>query len=1177
MPDSQYIGPDARLVEIRPIRYARQGFRSSVFAAPVLTREDVRLMTPQPARILARLSLLTDRGRPVPLTGVDEAGFAALLERQGLSRANADPDRPYLLFAAADAAAVAEAQDRLKGEAAWHRALDQARVESWNLRFHAGPAGAGRRVLIGAGHLQGDWRTYGIQDGLPSPSVRDLLQDRRGLLWLATHSGGVCCFDGAEWCIYNRTDGLPDDRVYALLEDRQGDLWFGTQEGLCRCRFADGEAHFELRTREDGLSADHIAGLFENPRGELWVEHGDKSLSRGRRVGQDVLWRPFAAAGGPGGAAALDEVPDRRGRKWLARNSGLYAHLRTATAGGAAPGPSPRGPEAKGKAGRFWLTNDRLFRCAADRRGGLSFELFSRDEGLPEDAVFDVLEDRRGRLWVATFTHGLCLCENPYGDTPRFTGITTADGLANNQTVSLFEDEQGAVWVGTYGGGVSRLEENHIRGYTAERDGLADNGVMSLHQDRGGDLWIGTWNGASRYDGARFHPVAPFAGRSVNGIAEDAEGKLWFAVGELGLCRLEGGEAVCLTEEDGLLSSVHLTAVLVDRRGGVWCATGSGLCRYDGRGFASYPTRHKVTCLAEDRRGRVWFGMWDGGLGCFDAGSFTYFTALDGLAHDHVTHVMEDGRGRLWISTWGGGVSVYDGEGFATYTTADGLAHNMLRSAYEDPDGHVWICTFGGGVNRWDGRLFQTLSRKDGLVHDTTQQILRERGGAEYWIATEGGLSRYRPQGRTPRVTLRDVIADRHYGAAQALSIPVSQDFLLFSFQGVSWTTGPDGLAYAYRLKGHRDQWSYTRERQVEYRGLALGDYRFEIRAIDRDLNYSEPLRVALRVEADPHMEALAEATNSPADEFVGDSAPLRLAQRQLAEVAPTEVTVLLFGETGTGKGLAARTLHRLSGRSAGPFIQVNCGAIPAGLVESELFGHEKGAFTGAASRRLGKAELAAGGTLFLDEIGDLAADSQVKLLRLLEEQVFERVGGSLTQKADLRVVAATNRDLRRMVDEGQFRQDLYFRLVAFVVELPPLRRRRDDIARLAPYFMRRMATHLKKRVESLGPSALERLRAYDWPGNVRELQHVIQRAVIVCQTGEIQVGDLALENSRAEGDAGGPYAMEEVERRHIRSMLEKTGWVVGGRRGAAVLLEMNESTLRSRMRKLGIRRPEGP
>ena len=344
---------------------------------------------------------------------------------------------------------------------------------------------------------------------------------------------------------------------------------------------------------------------------------------------------------------------------------------------------------------------------------------------------------------------------------------------------------------------------------------------------------------------------------------------------------------------------------------------------------------------------------------------------------------------------------------------------------------------------------------------------------------------------------------------------------------------------------------------------------------MDRDLVYSEkPATVALTVEPDPRLQALTEALSASGKvgEFVGTSQTLRRAQAQLSEVAWTDVTVLILGETGTGKGLAARAVHALSGRRSGPFIQVNCGAIPEGLVESELFGYERGAFTGAVGRKLGKVEVAEEGTLFLDEIGDMPLGAQVKLLRFLEERTFERVGGTQTLKADARVIAATNRDLKQMVSEGKFREDLYFRLQAFPVRLPPLRERREDIPLLAEYFMRRMASHLNKPVTHLTPEALSLLNAYAWPGNVRELEHAIQRAVIVCRGPVIRAGDIFLEFAKERGSSTEEIAtLDENERRHIRETLERTGWVIKGPHGAAALLNLPASTLYSRMKKLGI------
>jgi DNA-binding NtrC family response regulator len=313
---------------------------------------------------------------------------------------------------------------------------------------------------------------------------------------------------------------------------------------------------------------------------------------------------------------------------------------------------------------------------------------------------------------------------------------------------------------------------------------------------------------------------------------------------------------------------------------------------------------------------------------------------------------------------------------------------------------------------------------------------------------------------------------------------------------------------------------------------------------------------------------------SGPTGDFVGRSAGMRQVQTQLRQVAPSDMTVLIQGETGTGKGLAARILHDLSLRRDQPLIQVNCGSVPVSLAESELFGHEKGAFTGAVSRHLGKVELAAGGTLFLDEVADMPLEAQVKLLRLLEERTFERVGGEKVLTAEVRVVAATNRDLPRQVEAGDFRADLFYRLQGFELRLPPLRERREDIPVLALYFMQPAAAHLAKPVTELAPEAIAALQAYDWPGNVRELQHAVERAVVVCEGSTIRAGDLApMESPEGAAPAAERLTLEEYERRYIRAVLADTGGVISGPRGASAILGLPESTLRTRMKKLGVER----
>jgi formate hydrogenlyase transcriptional activator len=303
--------------------------------------------------------------------------------------------------------------------------------------------------------------------------------------------------------------------------------------------------------------------------------------------------------------------------------------------------------------------------------------------------------------------------------------------------------------------------------------------------------------------------------------------------------------------------------------------------------------------------------------------------------------------------------------------------------------------------------------------------------------------------------------------------------------------------------------------------------------------------------------------------EIVGRSAAMQQVFRSIALVADTDSSVLLLGETGTGKELIARAVHRMSGRRSHVMVKVNCAALPATLVESELFGHERGAFTGAVQQKKGRFELAHNGTIFLDEVGELPLEAQVKLLRVLQEQEFERVGGAHTVRVNTRVVAATNRNLADEVRRGAFRSDLFFRLNIFPIDVPPLRARRDDIPVLVQHFVRQFSERLRRRVEGVETAALEQLIGYAWPGNVRELANVLERAVILCDGRRLQSSHLALASAAPVADD--LCSLEEAERRHIVKALERSAGVLAGPNGAAALLGVNRSTLWSRMRKLGV------
>src|SRR5271155_2550538 len=309
-------------------------------------------------------------------------------------------------------------------------------------------------------------------------------------------------------------------------------------------------------------------------------------------------------------------------------------------------------------------------------------------------------------------------------------------------------------------------------------------------------------------------------------------------------------------------------------------------------------------------------------------------------------------------------------------------------------------------------------------------------------------------------------------------------------------------------------------------------------------------------------------------EQLIGNSPALESVLGHVERVAPTDATVLLQGETGTGKELIARAIHSCSSQCGRPFVKLNCAAIPLDLLESELFGHERGAFTGAIAQKIGRFEMADKGTLFLDEVGDIPLALQAKLLRVLQEQEFERLGSTRTHQVDVRLVAATNRDLAEMVKRGEFRSDLYYRLNVFPVLLPPLRERREDIPALVTHFVEILSRRTGREIEHIPPETMSALSSYQWPGNIRELQNLIERAVILSNHGVLPNPLPAAETERRAAVSLGGTTLRDSERTLILRALETVGWIIGGPKGAAAKLGLKRTTLIHKMQKLGIARP---
>ena len=366
---------------------------------------------------------------------------------------------------------------------------------------------------------------------------------------------------------------------------------------------------------------------------------------------------------------------------------------------------------------------------------------------------------------------------------------------------------------------------------------------------------------------------------------------------------------------------------------------------------------------------------------------------------------------------------------------------------------------------------------------------------------------------------------------------------------------------------GKRDDSAYSQD-ELDYLGQVSNQVAV---LIENDLLYAELQK--LKAQSDENTAYVEEGlpTEPSFEEIVGRSPALQRALRQVEVVAPTDSGVLIQGETGTGKELIARAIHNLSGRHDRPFVKVNCAAIPSGLLESELFGHEKGAFTGAVMRKPGRFEVADKGTLFLDEVGDIPLELQSKLLRVLQEREFERLGSTRTQQVDVRVIAATHRDLKKMVEEGTFRSDLYYRLHVFPLIVPPLRDRREDIPLIVRHFVDKYAKRMNRNIETIPAKTMEVLTGYSWPGNIRELQNLIERAVILSPGASLRVPLEEMKQETIPASSTHLTTLEEMEREHVLRALRESNWVTGGPSGAAAKLGMKRTTLAYRIRKLKI------
>jgi DNA-binding NtrC family response regulator len=608
-------------------------------------------------------------------------------------------------------------------------------------------------------------------------------------------------------------------------------------------------------------------------------------------------------------------------------------------------------------------------------------------------------------------------------------------------------------------------------------------------------------------------------------------------------------------------------------------------------------------------------GTWGGGLNRFDIKTkkVKHFTTDDGLPSNAIYGILEDEKGNLWLSS-NNGISRFNPQTklINNYNIKDGLQNNEFNggSYFISNSGEM----FFGGINGFNS-FFPKNIKDNTFVPPTVITSFRKfnkevKFNKPIYSIDKIDLS-YEDYVFSFEFASLDFSApEKNVYAYKMEGLDKNWIYANSSRRFVTYTTLPPG-EYVFRVKGSNSDgvWNETgtsiniiihppfwmtwwfrglilflialavyllykkRVKSLEEKRKALAERLEEKTKLSDDLQnaLSEVERLKNRLEAENIYLQNEIKLQHDFGNIITQSDELKKVLRMVEQVSSTDATVLVLGESGTGKELLARAIHNISNRSDRPLVKVNCSALPANLIESELFGHEKGSFTGATSRKIGRFELADGGTIFLDEIGDLPLELQPKILRVLQEGEFERIGNPKTIKVDVRIIAATNRNLSQEIKNGNFREDLYYRLNVFPITIPPLRKRKEDIPLLVNYFVNNFSKKVGKKIDTISQSMIEKLTEYNWPGNVRELENIIERAVITIEGNKLTLSEVLPKVTSTISSEVESKTLEEVEREHIIRVLEKTNWQVSGDKGAAKILGMKRTTLEARMKKLNI------
>ena len=1067
-------------------------------------------------------------------------------------------------------------------------------------------------------------------------NINSICADSSGIIWVGTDNGLNKLTpkdpEKDEYIIeriFHQTSdefSLSNNIVYSLMLDNSENLWVGTADGLNVLNKKNNSTgysflHFKSGSSNASSISDNIVRvIYQDSKQNIWIGT-DKGLNKVLRNAQNniVGFKKYLNDTRDVNSLSHNQVyamcEDKSGKLWIGTNGGglnifdaddnsftRYVH-------------DPLDKRSlsyneirsiyKDKSGTIWIGS---YGGGIDKvsRGTGEFILYqyrpNDNSSLSHPIVWAIYEDNNDILWIGTHGGGLNKLDRKRNKYEYYRhNPNNKNSLSNDIVRVIYKDREGYLWLGTHGGGINRFNPRNNEFIVYQHDpenpgSLALDEIRDIYEDSKGNFWVGTYGqGLDKFDrknGTFIHyKNDPENNKSISNnfvriIYEDKSGQLWIGT--------EGGGLNKFDRESN--SFEHFTA--------------------DPNNPLSLNSDY-IFAIHESPEGVLWLGTWGGGLNKFNTKTKTveHFTTRNGLPSNSIYGILEDKTGNLWLST-NNGISRFNPttKSFNNYNIKDGLQDNEFNggSYFKSKSGEMF---FGGikGFNSFFPENIKDNNFIPNIVITSFQKLNKEiEFDKPVYSVEEIDLS-YKDYVFTFEFAALDFSApEKNKYAYKMEGLDKDWIYTASSRRFATYTTLPPG-EYIFRVKGSNSDGIWNEKGAFVnviiyppfwmtwwFRGLILAIIALSVYTLyKKRVKNLEEKRKALFERLEEKTKLSNELQNALSEvevlknrleaeniylqdeiklqhdfgSIITQSEELKKVLHQVEQVASTDATVLILGESGTGKELLARALHNISDRNERPLVKVNCSALPANLIESELFGHEKGAFTGAISKKIGRFELADKGTIFLDEIGDLPLELQPKILRVLQEGEFERIGNPKTIKADVRIIAATNRKLSEEIRIGNFREDLYYRLNVFPIFIPPLRNRKEDIPLLINYFVNNFSRKVGKKIETISQGMMEQMIEYSWPGNIRELENIIERAVITSEGSKLILNEILPKKVAFSSVDTELKTLEDLERQHIIKVLEKTNWQVSGDKGAAKILGIKRTTLEARIKRLNIQK----